>query len=151
MDSWSNILLYNNISTNGIGIHLSNSSKDNIAYYNEIRNNTAFGIHVAEDGQSIDAANNWWGDARGPHHLFDNFRSEGDNITDLVLFRPWLDEPLILDDDGTDAKNDRTDYFHHFFLSSLVLFLVSLVVLLVIVVCLPGKRRTRKVGADSAT
>ncbi|MCC6477053.1 T9SS type A sorting domain-containing protein [bacterium] len=43
---------------------------------------------------TIDARNNWWGDASGPYHPTRNPFGLGDTIlSDSVLFDPWLLEP----------------------------------------------------------
>jgi len=41
----------------------------------------------------VNATYNWWGDASGPYHSVNNPAGTGDNVTDNVLFEPWLTEP----------------------------------------------------------
>ncbi|MCK4613431.1 MAG: right-handed parallel beta-helix repeat-containing protein, partial [Thermoplasmata archaeon] len=84
----------NTISENRVGIYLESSSRDNTAHYNTIFNSTEYGINATDNnGYTINATNNWWGAASGPFHSSENPGGEGDNITDYVLFDPWLTEP----------------------------------------------------------
>jgi predicted outer membrane repeat protein len=49
------------------------------------------GVHVDEfNGGSVDARRNWWGDATGPFHGSLNPGGRGDQVSDRVLFDPWL-------------------------------------------------------------
>ncbi|MCK4614244.1 MAG: right-handed parallel beta-helix repeat-containing protein [Thermoplasmata archaeon] len=82
----------NTISENRVGIYKSSSSQHTTAHYNNIYNNTEYGIAAFYD--TINATNNWWGAASGPYHPTENPEGEGDNITDYVLFDPWLVEEV---------------------------------------------------------
>lgn len=42
---------------------------------------------------SVDATNNWWGDASGPFNLTTNSNGLGVSVSDNVLFVPWLGLP----------------------------------------------------------
>jgi len=84
------------ISENRVGIYLGSSSRDNTAHYNNIYNNTEYGIEVSDNNEyAISATSNWWGAASGPYHPTKNSEGEGDNITDYVEFEPWLEEKII--------------------------------------------------------
>ena len=83
----------NTISDNSVGIHLESSSQNNSAHYNNIYNNTEYGINAFDNyGYIINATNNYWGATSGPYHTSKNPEGEGDNITDYVVFCPWLEE-----------------------------------------------------------
>jgi len=41
----------------------------------------------------IDARENWWGDASGPHHAVLNPGGQGAEVSDDILFTPWLTVP----------------------------------------------------------
>ncbi len=83
----------NTILENSVGIYLKISSGENTAHYNNIYNNTEYGIDASRnDGYTISATNNYWGAASGPYHPTKNPKGEGDIITDYVDFRPWLNE-----------------------------------------------------------
>ena len=84
----------NTIIGNQDGITLYADSDDTVAEYNYIIGNTGFGINATDitSGLSIDATNNWWGTASGPYHETDNPSGEGDEVSDNVIFDPWLDE-----------------------------------------------------------
>jgi len=87
----SNCTIMNStISENRYGIYLSSSSRDNRAYYNNIYNNTHYGIDTSENkGFYINAINNWWGTYNGPYHTLKNPMGNGDNVTYYVEFNPW--------------------------------------------------------------
>ncbi|MFN2165796.1 MAG: Ig-like domain-containing protein, partial [Anaerolineae bacterium] len=58
---------------------------------NAIHDNSGYGAsQVAVDGQII-ATHNWWGDASGPTHA-GNPGGTGEEVTDRVLYDPWLTE-----------------------------------------------------------
>ena len=59
---------------------------------NNILNNSNYGIiNLAAD--TIDARNQWWGDASGPYHPTLNPDGKGNRVSDKVDFDPWLKEP----------------------------------------------------------
>jgi hypothetical protein len=50
--------------------------------------------YVMDYHVTLDARNNWWGDASGPYHPTLNPFGQGDTIlSDSVLFIPWLTSP----------------------------------------------------------
>ena len=107
----SNCTLENNIiSGNRVGLFLSLSSSDNTAHYNEIYNSTEYGINAFNNnGFSIDAIDNWWGDPSGPYHPTLNPTGIGDNVTNSVEFDPWIGKgggfDLYVDDDAPEGGN----------------------------------------------
>ncbi|MCK4613173.1 MAG: right-handed parallel beta-helix repeat-containing protein, partial [Thermoplasmata archaeon] len=96
-----------------MGIYLKSSSQNNTAHHNRIYNNTDYGINATDnDGYTINAINNWWGDNSGPYHSDKNPEGKGDNVTDYVEFYPWLGQHLTLyvDDDaplGGDGSKEH--------------------------------------------
>ncbi len=53
----------------------------------------AFGVRNEYPDQTIvDARHNWWGHAGGPRHA-DNPNGQGDEVSDGVLYDPWLTQP----------------------------------------------------------
>ena len=59
--------------------------------HNCIFDNGPFGVEIDSDlDVSIDATNNWWGDASGPYHATENPTGTGDPVSDDVDFDPWL-------------------------------------------------------------
>jgi len=90
-----------------VGIYLDFSSQDNIAHCNNIYDNTEYGIDASHnDGETVDAVNNWWGDASGPYHPVNNSAGKGDNVTDYVEFYPWIPEKLFNTLFVTKSGND---------------------------------------------
>lgn len=72
------------------GIYLEESSSQNVATTNEIIGNTVTGVNASQNnGQTIDARYNRWGDDSGPFHAGINPDGKGDNVTDNVQFSPW--------------------------------------------------------------
>lgn len=102
--SSNNTIVDNIISENGGGIYLELDSQDNIAHYNNIFNNTEYGINATNNnGLFINATNNWWGDKSGPYHLRNNPMGKGNAVSDDVIFHPWLlEEPEHKSFDGED-------------------------------------------------
>jgi YD repeat-containing protein len=58
----------------------------------QIFSNTQAGLQN-KTGLVQDARYNWWGDATGPYHPLLNPTGLGDQVSDDVLFDPWLDIP----------------------------------------------------------
>lgn len=96
----------NTILENRVGIYLESSSRDNTAHYNNIYNNTKYGIDAYDNNHyTIDARYNWWG-----NHPTKNPVGEGDEVTNHVLFEPWLDEygnHVYLQDEPDDDLPNR--------------------------------------------
>jgi len=108
----NNTITSNTISENRIGIYLEISSWDNTACYNNIYNNTNYGINVNDNNDyTIIATYNWWGNASGPYHPDENPEGTGDNVSDYVEFDPWLGRlvgeimTFYVDDDAADGGN----------------------------------------------
>jgi len=58
--------------------------------FNNIAGNTLYGI--SNPNGTLDAKNNWWGDATGPYHPTLNPSGLGNPVSDNVSFSPWLGE-----------------------------------------------------------
>ncbi len=56
---------------------------------NNIENNS-YGLKNLDTTQTVDATNNWWGDALGPSGFGPGF---GDAVSDYVDYDPWLEAP----------------------------------------------------------
>jgi len=80
----------NMLTGNRIGVRLAKYASNNTIVLNNIFLNTDFGIHAENNGDIVEATNNWWGNSSGPHHAVENPNGSGDNVTDLVVFSPWL-------------------------------------------------------------
>ncbi len=55
---------------------------------NNIFDNTPYGVRNTDPGITINAEDNWWGDATGPYHAT-NPGGLGDTVSDYVDFIPW--------------------------------------------------------------
>ena len=78
----SNCTVHNNV--NGIILCVSN----NKVHYCNIYENSQYGVTG-----SGDATYNWWGNETGPYHPDTNPDGTGDDVSDNVLYDPWLTEP----------------------------------------------------------
>jgi hypothetical protein len=67
-----------------------------ILRFNTIAGNSPPAVNV--DTQyfptEIDARWNWWGDLTGPYHPSLNPNGRGDTVGEMVIFDPWLTEPV---------------------------------------------------------
>jgi len=107
------------------------SSWDNVAHYNNILNNIEYGINASNNnGYTINAQNNWWGDDTGPFHSSENIGGKGDNVTDNVLFDPWLDEYGNIYEKDKDGNEEEDDDNNKWVLFLLIFILIILSVLL---------------------
>ncbi|GAI61978.1 unnamed protein product, partial [marine sediment metagenome] len=79
--------------TNGVRIRedVSDITGTSINFNNFITN-TSYGLYNGV-ASTVDASNNWWGDASGPTHA-SNTGGTGDPVTDNVDFSPWLGATL---------------------------------------------------------
>ncbi|MFC1983792.1 right-handed parallel beta-helix repeat-containing protein [Chloroflexota bacterium] len=67
-------------------------------HYNNITGNDSGGIYhndSSSDYVNIDATSNWWGDDSGPYHSSYNPDGLGDEVSDYVLYSPWLSSPAV--------------------------------------------------------
>lgn len=67
----------------------STSSYSISANYNDISGNTTYGINNTISAVTVDAEDNWWGDATGPYHPTTNSGGLGDQVSDYVDYDPW--------------------------------------------------------------
>jgi len=94
------------IGSNDTGIVVSDhAAGGNSAHSNSIAGNTVIGIQNNDPGDVFDAINNWWGSPNGPVHAGNTFNmhtagSQGNAVSDNVLYCPWLDAPCNADPAG---------------------------------------------------
>jgi alpha-tubulin suppressor-like RCC1 family protein len=92
------------ISDNLLGIDVSDDSILEAHFNNIVGNNHG----VWNDGsETVDATYNWWGDASGPYHETLNPDGWGEEVSDNVDFKPWLEAEVVTErvTDGTvDAR-----------------------------------------------
>ncbi|MGD9347417.1 MAG: right-handed parallel beta-helix repeat-containing protein [Candidatus Aminicenantes bacterium] len=86
-DSSADISL-NSLGNNNYGIYCYNSLP--VVYNNNIEGNFYIGLYSDGGLGTINAENNWWGDASGPYHSTLNPTGLGDEVSDYVDFDPWL-------------------------------------------------------------
>lgn len=76
------------------GVYSSDSSTPLIHNCN-VTDNIRYGVNNEDGMVTIDAENNWWGDASGPHHPCTNPSGMGSIVSDFVDYNPWLTEPGV--------------------------------------------------------
>ena len=99
-ENCSAIIEYNDIHDNMLGLQIV-PNDDILVHRNQICGNREYGAvsdpywngqtHVEYD---LSAEENWWDDATGPYHPDENPDGLGDNITDNVVFEPWVETVL---------------------------------------------------------
>ncbi len=91
-----NTISNNTVSGSSVGIFIKTYSWYNTAHYNDIYNNSEYGIDASNNTDfTINATSCYWGAASGPYHSTKNSEGEGDNITDYVEFDPWLEKKVF--------------------------------------------------------
>jgi hypothetical protein len=87
----------NTISGWEYGIHLNGTPVDAAGSYainNEISGNDLFGLYNGGTG-TLNATCNWWGHPSGPYHPTANPDGQGDDVSDSVVFTPWVAAPTL--------------------------------------------------------
>jgi len=79
----------NTIQNTGYGIY-SFSGSQPVVNNNNIVGSVYYGLYNSDTMVTIDAENNWWGDASGPYHATLNPGGLGDWVSNDVDFIPWL-------------------------------------------------------------
>ena len=74
------------------GIHNTFGGEPEIIFCN-IFDNSDYGVYNDDAGVTVDADNNWWGDATGPYHPVANPGGLGNAVSDYVEFAPYLNDP----------------------------------------------------------
>ena len=88
-------ILGNNISGNHEGIRLGGTCHNISIHYNNIMDNSEFGLEVTDpDNCTLDASKNWWGHPTGPKGEW-NPGGKGNSVSGTQEFRPWLKEPVV--------------------------------------------------------
>jgi len=93
------------VENKGDGIYCEDNSSI-IATYNNIYENKGYGLQNQDSDITVDALNNWWGDASGPGGAGPG---TGDEVSDYVNFDPWLATPIVFGDGGEIAEGSQGD------------------------------------------
>ncbi|WP_223834279.1 putative Ig domain-containing protein [Spirosoma profusum] len=83
-----------NVFGNLTGIY--NSTGKPTLQNNKIYSNTDYGINNG-GSETIDARNTYWGSPTGPLHSTLNPNGKGNKVSDRVLFTPWVDQVIQVD------------------------------------------------------
>ncbi len=86
-------LTSNSITDNTTGIYVGYDGSDTAvvtAHYNDVSGNDDYGVYATSTTVVTDALSNWWGDATGPQHGTLNPGGLGVDVSDYVLFDPWI-------------------------------------------------------------
>ena len=90
-------LTKNTITGNTFGVHVGGDFGNDRSFAS-IRNNNLNSNYVAiqaDNKVTVDAENNWYGDASGPFQITDNPTGKGSEVTDQVDFTPFLTAPFV--------------------------------------------------------
>jgi parallel beta-helix repeat protein len=102
---YRNLINNNTIISNEIGIWIDGGSENNNITFNTIVDNEKFAMNATfNEGVSVDARQNWWGNNSGPHHPLSNPHGTGGNDTDNIAFFPW-----VTVQDGSLNGNEEED------------------------------------------
>lgn len=86
-------IIYSEIIENQFGVHIIydyDIGNINI-HHNSIYNNFNYGVYQATlQTKDADFTLNWWGDKSGPFHPIKNPNGKGNQVSDHVLFIPWI-------------------------------------------------------------
>jgi hypothetical protein len=88
------------------GIRLDGALVDAVSSYannNNISGNDVFGVYNGGTG-TLNATCNWWGDASGPHHPTANPDGKGDDVSNKVVFTPWVVVPTVTTQPATEVR-----------------------------------------------
>ncbi len=91
LDNASGVLVNNNSFSNcTVGLSITNGSVANSIIGNRF-DDCVYGAYAwnNEDG-SVNASHNWWGHSSGPFHPISNPDGSGVNVSDAIIFDPWL-------------------------------------------------------------
>jgi len=97
----------------GDGIDVETTSTSHLINYNDIYNNTGYGVNVRSGVTTVNTKYNWWGSATGPTYTaatgasvdVSNPGGTGENITDRVTYYEWLYKPIA------DVIADNAAYY----------------------------------------
>jgi hypothetical protein len=95
----------NTISGWEYGIRLNGTRVDAASSYannNEISGNDVFGLYNGGTG-TLNATCNGWGDPSGPYHATDNPEGKGDDVSDRVVFTPWVAPPTVATEPASEV------------------------------------------------
>jgi hypothetical protein len=90
----------------GDGIYCEVNSEP-VIHYCDIINNDGYALRNTST-VTINAENNWWGDATGPYHPDSNPGGLGDTVSDYVDFDPWLPGPGVLETEELLIENQQS-------------------------------------------
>jgi len=97
----------------GDGIDVELTSASHLINYNDIYDNTGYGVNVRSGVTTVNTKYNWWGSATGPTYTaatgasvdVSNPEGTGENITDRVTYYEWLYRPIA------DVIADNAAYY----------------------------------------
>ncbi len=92
LENASPLLERNMIYNNAVGVYTAAQSLPNLIE-NDIFDNSSHGIINGDSSVEVDARSTWWGDASGPYHPEKNAAGLGNEVSNYVLFEPWLTTP----------------------------------------------------------
>lgn len=110
LQSHTSTIVNNTIFGNDLAIRYRESSGTGTAWYNNIIDNTDFGITSEfNNNRDVNAEHSFWGASSGPYHPTTNPSGAGDRITDHVEYQPHSDTSLVFADIESITPPDPED------------------------------------------
>ncbi len=134
------VLKENYFSDNSMGIRVEGGSVNTTILNNVIVASRDFGLYAENNtGIVVNASKNFWGDLFGPYHPVANPKGEGDRVSDMVLFDPWVDVGgnVVYLKDVTEQVGGEDDGWpgdERSLMMGLIMILAMLVLMLVTIV-----------------
>ncbi len=114
VDACAPEILLSLITDNTDGVYTANDANPPISCSN-IFGNTGYGVFNDSTSVVIDAQDNWWGNATGPHHPTTNPGGLGDEVSDYVDYGSWtaayvtICTPVVTTDPATGVTYNSAD------------------------------------------
>lgn len=104
------VITYSSIMDGLKGVVARNDANPKLNY-NNIYNNSEYGVLNEDSSIIIDAQYNWWGDKSGPYDPMDNPDGQGNRVSQWVDYIPWLqiESPYICGDVNSDTTVSVSD------------------------------------------
>lgn len=104
------VITYSSIMDGMKGVVTRNGANPQVNY-NNIYNNSEYGLSNEDSSVIINAQNNWWGDKSGPYDPTGNPDGQGNRVSRWVDYIPWLqiEAPYVCGDANSDTTVSVSD------------------------------------------
>lgn len=95
---------------NGDGVYCASGSRP-VVNYNNITDNTGYGLQNGGPGITVDAEHNWWGSPDGPGGVGSG---SGDEVSEWVDYDPWLTQSVGVTEILSSTSHVRLMLFQNY-------------------------------------